>query len=233
VSDAKVIIAGTGRAGTTLLVRVLSRLGADTGFTGDEKGKYVPTARAGFERNPLHPGAPRVVKNPALSDTLGSLLDSGALVVEHVVIPMRDVDVAAASRLRVSQYGARRGVAGGMVGTRRASQQRWTLTDSLYQLVWACVRHDVPMTFLEFPRFAADAEYLHGQLAWLVPDCTVADVRAALDELADPSLITEAPLSDDERRKLVGGAARYFVWTAPVAKIRARLGRGRSAGGGR
>ncbi len=219
--EPKVVIAGTGRAGTTLLVQVLTALGADTGFTGEERAKLVARARAGFERNILAPDAPRIVKNPALSVRLGPLLDEGRLAVEHVIVPIRDLDVAAASRIRVSDYGDRRGVAGGMWGSRDARRQRAFLADASYQLVWTCARHDIPVTFLAFPRFARDAQYLYRQLTWLIPDRTVADVQAALDQLADPSLITEMPMSDAEWRQVRRRAPRYYLWTLPVSKARA------------
>ena len=38
VPEPKVIITGTGRAGTTLLVQVLTDLGLDTGYTSDAEG---------------------------------------------------------------------------------------------------------------------------------------------------------------------------------------------------
>ncbi len=217
----KVIIAGTGRAGTTVLVRSLSKLGADTGFSGDEKGKFVESARAGFERNPLAADAPRVVKNPAFSDRLGDLIDDGSLRVEHIVIPMRDIEIATASRLRVSDYGARRGVPGGVFGTRKASDQRQVLAENFYSLVWAAVRHDIPMTYLEFPRFVRDADYLHTALGWLTPDRSVDDFRRVLADLVDDSLITQAPLSADEQRKLRRGTLRYTLLGRPSAHLRA------------
>ena len=224
-ANGKVIIAGTGRAGTTVLVRALSKLGADTGFGGDERGTFVESARAGFERNPLAADAPRIVKNPAFSDRIGPLLDAGELAVEHVIVPMRDLEIATASRLRVSDYGARRGVPGGVFGTRKATDQRQVLADNFYQLVWACVRHDVPMTFLEFPRFAIDADYLHAAVGWLTPDRTVDEYRTVLGELVDESLITETPLSIDEQRKLRRRSLRYTIIGRPQAHLRARFGR--------
>lgn len=221
MTQPKVIIAGTGRAGTTLLVRVLSRLGADTGYSGDEKGKYVASARAGFERNPLAVDAPRIVKNPAISDRLGELIERGELEVEHVIAPMRDLDIATASRIRVSHYGARRGVPGGVFGTRKATDQRWVLAETFYQLVWACTRTNTPLTLLEFPRFTHDALYLYAAVGWLTPDKTVADYESALAELVDASLITEAPLSREEERRLRSGSWRYSLVGRPRAHWRA------------
>src|SRR4051812_2282217 len=88
----KIVITGTGRAGTTLLVQILTDLGFDTGFKLD--ARINEDARAGLERDILHPNAPRIVKDPGLSRRLRGYLAEGTVAVEHVIVPMRDLDVA-------------------------------------------------------------------------------------------------------------------------------------------
>src|SRR3954470_21878481 len=120
----KIVITGTGRAGTTLLVQILTDLGFDTGFKVD--ARISEDARAGLERDITHPEAPRVVKDPGLSRRLGGYLAAGTVKIEHVLVPMRDLDVATASRVRNAKYGAQiRNPAppGGLMATRRASDQ--------------------------------------------------------------------------------------------------------------
>ena len=72
LSDRKIIIAGTGRAGTTFLVAVLTDLGLDTGY---EPGAPMNGVSGGMERSIGHWDTPRVVKSPGLSTRLGPLLD--------------------------------------------------------------------------------------------------------------------------------------------------------------
>ena len=60
---------------------------------------------------------PRIVKNPNLSRRLGELLDAGAVEIEHVIIPIRVLDVAAASRVRNTGYGSDLHTFGGLFGT--------------------------------------------------------------------------------------------------------------------
>ena len=67
----KVIITGTGRAGTTFLVRLLTELGLDTGYTRDNWQKdYFAHCNAGLEHELNDPKAPYIVKNPGLCETL-------------------------------------------------------------------------------------------------------------------------------------------------------------------
>jgi hypothetical protein len=197
MGEPKIVIAGTGRAGTTLLVLVLTDLGFDTGYS---PGVQIHRdARAGLERNILDPKAPRVVKSPKLSTELGPLLESEAVTVEHVLIPVRDLDIAAASRVRASGYGRSLNAPGGMLwGTKRAGRQRAAVAEMLAQLVVTLARYDVPHSFLLFPRFATDAGYLHDKLLVIAPDLRVDDVQRVLDDRYRPEYVHEAPLDRNE-----------------------------------
>lgn len=220
--DGKIVIAGTGRAGTTLLVQVLTDLGFDTGY---KKGIRVnPDARAGLERNILGPSTPRVVKSPRLSTELGPLLEAGLVRVEHVLVPVRDLDVAAASRVRASGYGRSLNAAGGLLwGTKRASQQRAAVAEMLAQLIVTLARFDVPHTLLAFPRFATDAEYTHGKLRVLEASLALDDVCRVLAERYRPDFVHETPLDETETRRTRRNAPLSAA-TRVVAGLRARLG---------
>ncbi len=199
----KVVIAGTGRAGTTVLVQVLTDLGLDTGF--DASAPIDNTVNAGLERSVEGPDAPWIVKSPDLSRTLGAILDAGRARVDHVIIPIRDLDVAAASRIRNTKYGRDLHTWGGLLGTNRATRQRAALTGMLYELLYTVARHDLAHTFLMFPRFTTDWEYTHAQLGFLAPEITADRWRQALEARVKPNLIHEQPLSGFERGLTVAG----------------------------
>lgn len=196
MSDRKIIIAGTGRAGTTFLVAVLSDLGLDTGF---RPGVGLDGVSGGLERSIGQRDTPRVVKSPGLSTRLGKLLDDGIVDVEHVIIPMRDLDIAAASRVRVAGYGRFLGVRGGFTGTRSAARQKDVLASMLAELVWAITRHDLAHTFLEFPRFTYDWQYTYKKLGFLDENLTADDFKVALEKRYDPGEIREERLTRRER----------------------------------
>ena len=199
----KVVIAGTGRAGTTLLVQVLTDLGLDTGF--DPAAPIDTAVNAGLERSVEGPDAPWIVKSPDLSRTLGAILDAGRARVDHVIIPIRDLDVAAASRIRNTKYGRDLHTWGGLLGTNRATRQRAALTGMLYELLYTVARNDLDHTFLLFPRFTTDWEYTHAQLGFLAPDISADRWRQALAARVKPALIHERPLSRFERGLTVAG----------------------------
>ena len=62
-----VMISGTGRAGTSFLVQLLTNLGLDTGVT-PEKMKLDENARAGLEYDIRKADAPYIVKSPFFCD---------------------------------------------------------------------------------------------------------------------------------------------------------------------
>jgi hypothetical protein len=224
----KIVITGTGRAGTTLLVQVLTDLGLDTGFSPD--AAIDEGVNAGLETGIEAPDAPRVVKNPNLSRRLGELLDAGKVEIEHVIIPVRDLDVAAASRVRNTAYGADLHTFGGLFGTARATRQREALALVFYELMFTVARYDLPHTLLLFPRFATDAPYLHEKLGFLAPDLPVERWRAALEKRADPALIHEEALSTSEKAKTYAGTFYNRGIARPVRGVRKLLGREPDAG---
>ncbi len=213
----KVIIAGTGRAGTTLLVQILTDLGLDTGLTPD--APIDSHAAAGLELPAAGPNSPRIVKSPHLSRWLAGLLDDGRIEVEHVVIPIRDLDVAAASRVRLARYGADLHTWGGLFGTTRATRQREALALIEYELMYTIARHDLPHTLLEFPRFAQDWRYTHAKLAFLDPAIPADCWRAAVEARVRPELIHETPLTRRERWLTVAGTTYHRAIARPVRGV--------------
>jgi hypothetical protein len=223
IPEPKIVITGTGRAGTTLLVQILTDLGLDTGFAPD--AAIDDGVNAGLETGIEAPDSPRIVKNPNLSRRLGELLDAGKVTIEHVIIPVRDLDVAAASRVRNTGYGADLHTFGGLFGTARATHQREALALLFYELMFTVTRYDLPHTLLLFPRFAEDWRYLHEKLAFLAPEVPAARWSDALARRARPELIHEEGLSSTERAKTYAGTFYNRAIARPARGVRRLLGR--------
>jgi hypothetical protein len=223
MTEPKIVITGTGRAGTTLLVQVLDALGLDTGLGEGKLTPYGPGVRAGLECRIDDPAAPTVVKDITLGFRMRAVLESRAVPIAHVVIPTRRLDIAAASRIRASAYGRLPFRRGALTGTLRPMAQQQVLATVRGEMIDALDDFAVPYTELDFPRFATDAEYTHETLGFLVPGATVHDFRAALDQCVRPELIHESPLSPRE----VSRARLMTSWMVlvryPVARLRGRL----------
>jgi hypothetical protein len=199
VPEPKIVITGTGRAGTTLLVSVLTQLGLDTGEADGRLSGVDARTRGGLESLLDSPDAPYIVKDTTLPFRLGKLLEAGTVSVRHVIVPIRSLDLAAASRVRGSDYGRNIFARGGLWGTVNPVKQRDALATMLYELMFTIARFELPHTLLEFPRFATDWEYTHRALSFLAPDRTAADFRDALAAVVRADLIHEEPLGANER----------------------------------
>ncbi len=208
--EPKIVITGTGRSGTTLLVQILTDLGLDTGFTSDSP--IDATTHAGLETGLDSPHAPRIVKSPNLSRRLEAILAEGKVNVHHVIIPMRDLAVASASRVRATKYGSNLHAMGGLFGTTNAVKQQESLALLNYQLMFTLAKYDIAHTLLLFPRFATDWEYLYSHLSFLDPEIPPQDWKAAVEARVRPELIHEAPLTRAEQLATrLGSAYNRFV----------------------
>lgn len=199
MGEPKIVITGTGRAGTTLLVQVLDALGLDTGLNDGKLTPYGLGVRAGLECRVDDPDGPTVVKDMTLGFRMRTVLEAGSVEIGHVVIPTRRLDVATASRVRASGYGRLPFGRGTLVGTFRATDQREVLVAMRAEILGALADFEVPHTEVEFPRFATDAEYTHDVLGFLAPTATIDDFRAALQSCVRPEMIHETPLTRRER----------------------------------
>lgn len=224
--SSKVVIAGTGRAGTTFLVQVLTDLGLDTGFTSAAEGD--PRTRGGLEKDITDANAPKIIKSPQLSSQLGDLLETKQVTVEHVIVPMRQLEVAAASRVRSTRYGKTPGIPGGLFGTSRATRQLASLATLEYELFFTIARFDLPHTILSFPRFAQDWKYTYRKLSFLAPSLPPERWREALESRFQPDWVHEAPLSSRERALASAGTFYQRGIRAPM-RAAARVARGQPA----
>ncbi len=164
-----IAICGTGRAGTTLLVRILHSAGLETGFSDqqlDETLNHI--SRAGLERYSSRENAanlPDVIKSPSLYEWASSGLRDKWLKIDHMIVPIRDIDQVLSSRFRVTsrtfhEYFSKGMLRGGFVGgPTKIFKQREATLELFFQNVLLAVDHGIPLTFISFPRFVHDVDY--------------------------------------------------------------------------
>ena len=188
-----IIITGNGRCGTTFLIRLLTRVGMDTGFSDSDKGVNA-NCNAGLEWDILNPKAPYVLKNPNLCSRLDSIVSSGKASIEHVIVPVRDLYQAAESRRDVQRrsvglYPDRKSIPGGLWGCEDPKNQEAYLAAGFHHLLVAIAKWELPHTLLHFPRLVQEADYLYGKLAPLMNDVSRDHFARAFSEISKPSLV--------------------------------------------
>lgn len=193
MAERHVIVTGTGRAGTTFLIQLFTHLGLDTGFDSAAL-TLSPLARAGLEIAPralAAPGAPYIVKSPYFCDALEGLLKS-FVQIEHAIVPVRQFEAAAASRVHVQDASLSpdgRPAVGGLWDADSAEEQAAVLRFKFTTLVEVLVRHDVPTTFLYYPRHLRDPDYLYGKLGFLLGHIDPDSFRAVFHAIVRPDWI--------------------------------------------
>lgn len=159
----RLVITGTGRAGTTWMVEWLRAAGLDCGDPLSEY--YDEAARAGRERCALDVDAPAVVKDPWLW-TYVDRLDPATVAV--LVMPVRRLEDAAKSRQTVEGVlgsGVSAHTPGGMLYSTLTVDLTRLLSVAFYTALQWAVEHNVPVQLLDFeqmmdnPQYAAEKMY--------------------------------------------------------------------------
>jgi hypothetical protein len=203
-------IAGTGRAGTSFLVRFLAELGFDTHLSRKaDSPSWDENANAGLEDAPFlteNEDLPYVIKSPWLYAYIDALIRSGTFRADAVVIPVRDLAEAAISRSVVERRAIHQNAAwmselnpsweqwghvpGGIIYSLNPVDQGRLLAVGFHHLVQRLVAADIPIIFVAFPRLAEDSGYLLDKLRpLLAPEVGEAMFRAAHARVADESKI--------------------------------------------
>jgi hypothetical protein len=96
------LVAGTGRAGTSALIRYLTGLGLATHLSKHgEASSYDDAAEAGLEDIPLSritAELPYVIKSPWSYLFVQEILSDAKIALDAVIVPVRDLISVAASR---------------------------------------------------------------------------------------------------------------------------------------
>lgn len=170
----KILIVGPGRSGSTFLVQLLTRLGFDTGWEPFRE-PYFDHVRAGCEwRIELDLAAPhdewrkalsrlpRILKTPEWSLVLKHFVQNEIIEVDHVFIPLRDLDIAAKSRLDV----------GLDWHVEPTDDYDYKLMDqasvhalALGRAVEVCEIFNIPYTIMKFPDFVENGQYCWQKLS--------------------------------------------------------------------
>lgn len=187
-----VVISGTGRAGTTLLVQLLTVLGMDTGFDSPT-AQIFPNCNAGMELDLRQPEAPYIIKSPWLCDYLDEVVREGRIAIDHAIVPIRELYAAAESRRDVSRKAGPVSrpdqVPGGLWHTTSPDEQETVLTRQLYKLLCAIADHDIPMTLLSFPKFVTDPQYLYTKIEFLLKGLGYEAFLEGFHRVSSPELV--------------------------------------------
>jgi pimeloyl-ACP methyl ester carboxylesterase len=190
-----ILISGTGRAGTSFLVRYLTELGLDTHLSRREEPVWDENAQAGLEDPPIitdPENLPRVVKTPWMSEYIDHILGQVGFKVEVAILPVRDLVDAASSRLILEMQSMHQNhpnmkrlpttwenwgtTPGGAIFSLNPLDQARILALGFHRLVQHLVEANVQIVFLQFPRLIEDADYVFDNLKAFLPTTITAEL---------------------------------------------------------
>lgn len=184
------VIAGTGRSGTSYLVRYLHQLGLQTELAGaNGRPFWDESANAGFETNFLiESDAPYVVKSPWFFEFIDEALARTDIQIDAAIITMRDLEAAASSRSILelqkihSHYAAMTHMSrtwetwgvipGGILYSLNPLDQARLLAVGFHKVLQRLEEAGVPIVLLAFPRLIQDGDYLFRKLSQFLPGVT-------------------------------------------------------------
>lgn len=173
----KVLIAGTGRAGTTFLVRLLTEIGLDTGFDPATCYKHIAKSKGGLE---LHWSRSHyIIKNPLICDHIYEIHKE--YMIDMVYVPVRNLDEAAQSRIRW------RGQDGGLWGTQESEKQRDILAMKLGNLIAGLVDLRISHVLMTFPLLVNDPFYTYTMMDVLLHNVRYDEYAGIFRRIANES----------------------------------------------
>ena len=153
----KIFITGTGRCGTTFLIKIFSFLEFNTGYNNDNYSKSIHLhCNAGMER--YYNEDYYIIKNPCILSDIKTILEDTSIKIKTVIIPIRDFTASAKSRLKYNN------LTGGL----------WNATDELSQIqfykdifanyIYYMTKYEIPTIFIDFDKMINDKKYLFDKL---------------------------------------------------------------------
>lgn len=207
----RIVVAGTGRSGTTLLMQILTEMGYDTGFN-DMHHDWRGTVRAGMEMG--HPlvshfnkdfklevetnkeeircridAMPRIIKSPAYSVELDYLLENDLIDVESVIIPMRDITQVAKSRIDTNLQSATKPLDGFMKDSSDLDRTEAMLYFHLGHLFRTLYKHRLDYVVIDFLEMVDSMYYMYGRLVKVFPDMEYGKFKKAWEKVVNKEMI--------------------------------------------
>jgi len=151
----KILITGTGRCGTTFLIKLFTFLGFDTGFTKENFQHFIfENCNAGMEKPII--SEHKFLKNPLFIENIEEIVNK--YKIELVIIPVRNYEKSAISRVRHENN------CGGLWNADNYDNQLVFFHKIIANYLYCMTKYEIPTIFLDFDKMTNQPYYLYEKL---------------------------------------------------------------------
>jgi len=153
----KILITGTGRCGTTFLIKLFSFLDFNTGYNRNNYKLSISTnCNSGMERN--YNANYNIIKNPTFIADIENISKDTSIKIKHVIIPIRELKMSAKSRVNHATQN------GGLWNAKDELSQIEFYKNILTNYIIISTKYDINTIFIDFDKMINDKIYLFNKL---------------------------------------------------------------------
>ena len=153
----RILITGTGRCGTTFLLKLFSFLQYDTGYSKENyKNNIHDNCNSGMERH--YKENFYILKNPNFIVNINHIIHDKDITIKNVIIPIREYNDAALSRLRHGKN------PGGLWRANGLEVQILFYRRIISDYIYFMTRYNINTTFIDFDEMISNKKYLFDKL---------------------------------------------------------------------
>lgn len=179
----KIYITGTGRCGTTFLIKLFSFLNFNTGYNKLNYSKYIfANCNSGMERQYYEDF--NVIKNPTIIKNIENIIND-KIQIKCIIIPIRDYKKSAESRV---SYGKK---CGGLWNASNETEQVLFYNKIMSEYLFYMVKYDIPTIFLDFEKMVNDKKYLYDKIKHILNEKNI-DFET-FSQIYDETSLTSKP----------------------------------------
>jgi hypothetical protein len=162
----KILITGTGRCGTTFLIKLFSFLDFDTGFSRENYSQFIfKDCNSGMEKGMDQPNY--IIKSPEYFEKIDKVFEifkKENITIKQVIIPIRNYSEAAISRV------SHKNNKGGLWNANNGKEQILFYHKIVANYIFYMTKYEINTLFLDFDKMVNDKKYLFEKLKHILDE---------------------------------------------------------------
>jgi hypothetical protein len=159
----KILITGTGRSGTTFLIKLFTFLEYDTGYTKLNYSNHISkNCNSGMERDINQKFY--ILKSPFFIESIDEIINNKNVIIKQIIIPVRDYTLSAKSRLYHNNQN------GGLWNATNEEEQILFYNKIIANYIFYMTKYNINTLFIDFDRMVNDKKYLFNKIKHILDE---------------------------------------------------------------